>query len=96
MQGTIAQLQVPLLGFTDITNILQRCQSARTLPEMAGEQNPTPVVGPTLFVSCMLQDAWGNLPVNMVTCQLSIMGVASAPMVTVTEMPNLKDAPISG
>ena len=53
------------------------------------------MAGSTQVVSQMTQDAWGNLSVNMVTCQLSVMGMGPTPMVTVGEMPPLKDNPKS-
>ena len=79
MEGTIIWLWVPLLGFTDIANTLQRSQSPETLLEPTEEHSPTPVVGSSLFISQMIQDAWGNLSVDMVTCQLSVMGMGSTP-----------------
>ena len=54
------------------------------------------MAGPTLFMSHMVQDAWQNQSVNMVTCQLSVMGMGSAPTARVREMPDLEDAPESG
>ena len=60
------------------------------------EQAPTQVMGSTLFVSWMVQDAWGTMSVDMVTCQLRVMGMGPAqpsPMVTISEMPTHEDAP---
>ena len=84
-ETTIAWPLVPPPGFVDIANTLWRSQSPQTLPKLI-EEAPTPVVGSTLFVSHMVQDAWANLCVSMVTCQLSVMGVGSTPTVTVSAM----------
>ena len=80
------------MGFMDIAGILWRNQLPCTLLELAEEWAPTPVAGSTLFVSCMVQDAWGNLYADFVTYQLSIMGVGFTPALMVSEMPALEDA----
>ena len=79
MEGAIVWLQVPPLGIADIVNTLWRSQQPQTQLELTEEQAPTPVAGSTLVMSQMTQDAWGNLSVDMVTCQLSIMGMGSTP-----------------
>ena len=93
MEGPIVWPQVPPPGFADIVDILWQSQLPLTMLEPIEEQAPTPVVGPTLFVSRMIQDAWGNLSVDMVTCHLSMMSMGCTPMAMVSEMPNLEDAP---
>ena len=85
-EGTTVWPWVPLPGFADIANTLLRRQSPQTPPELI-EQAPTLVAGSTLFMSHMVQDAWGNLSVNMVTYQLSVMGMGTTPTATVSEMP---------
>ena len=56
---------------------------------------PTPMMGSTLVLSQMIQDAWGTLSIDMVTCQLSVMGMRPIPMATVHEVPPVKDVPKS-
>ena len=83
-------------GFVDIANTLWGSQSPQTPSELIVEQVPTQMVGSTLFVSQMVQDGWGTMPVDMVTCQLRMMGMKPAqtsPMVTISEMPALDNAP---
>ena len=90
MEGAMVRLQVPLLGFADIPRILQRSQPLQSPLRLIEEKAPTPMVGSTLVVSQMIQDAWGNLSVDMMTCQLSVIGMGPTPTVTVSEMPPSK------
>ena len=95
-EGTIAWLQAPLPGFADIADTLQRSQLPPTPPEPMMELSPTQMVESTLFVSQMVQDVWGTMSVDLVTCQLRRMGMKPAqpyPTVTISEMPALEDAP---
>ena len=71
-------------------------QLPQTPLELMVEQAPNQMVGSTLFVSQMVQDVWGTVSVDMVTCQLMMMGMEPAqpsPMVTISEMLALEDAP---
>ena len=86
MQEAKVRLQAPPLGFADIASILWKGQPLQTLLRPIEEQTPTPMVGFTMVMSQMIQDVWVNLSVNMVTCQLSVMGVGPTSMVTVSVM----------
>ena len=79
-EGTMVLLWLPPPGFADITGILWRSQPPQTPLGPIEEQAPTAMVGSTLLMSQMIQDAWGNLSVDMMTCQLSVIG--SVDMVT--------------
>ena len=85
-EDTMVTLWAPLLGFTDIASILWRGQLPQTPPGPIGEQAPTPIVGSTLVMSWMIQDAWGNVSVDMVTFQLNVVGMGATSMVTVSKM----------
>ena len=91
MEEAMVRLWAPLLGFADIASILQRGPLPQTPLRLIEEQAPTPMVGSTMVMSWMIQDAWGNLSINMVTCQMSVMGMGPTSTVTVSEMP-LEDA----
>ena len=50
----------------------------------------------TRTVSRVVQDMWGTMSVDMVTCQLRVMNLKPAqpsPTATISEMPTLEDAP---
>ena len=79
MEGTMVRQQAPSPGFTDIANTLQRIQPLWTPLGLIEEQAPTQMAGSTLVMSQMMQDAWGNLFVDMVTYQLSVMGMGPIP-----------------
>ena len=97
LESASNQLQTPLPGFAVIANTLQRSQLPQ--PLLAEEQALPWVVGSTLVVSRMIQDVWGMMTIDMMTCQLNVMGLEPAqPSSTVTiskmlaEMPTLEDA----
>ena len=60
------------------------------------EQAPTQMVGSTLVVSQMVQDAWGTMSIDMVTCQLKVMNMEPAqptPTATISKIPALEGVP---
>ena len=95
-EGARTQPPTPPLGFGDITDILWRGQLLQTLPRQREEQTPTVMVGPTLVVSRMIQDAWGTMSIEMMTSQLNVMGLEPAQhssTISISKIPILEDAP---
>ena len=48
------------------------------------------VVGSTVVMNRMVQEVWGMMPIDMMTCQLNVMGLRStqpSSTVTISEMP---------
>ena len=92
LESTRAPLWTPLSGLVEIASTLRRSQSSRPLP--VEEQALPQVVGSTMVVSRMVQDTWGMTTIDMMTCQLHVMGLepTQPSSITISEMPTLEDA----
>ena len=97
LQSTRAPLQTPPPGFAESANTLRRNQTSQPLP--AEKQALLQLVVSTTVVSRMVQDMWETMTIDMMTCQLDMMGLGLPPpssAITIskmlTETPALEDA----
>ena len=96
LESTRALPQIPLPGFAEIASTLRRSQLSQ--PLLAEEQAWPQLVRSTIVVSRMVQDMWGMTAINMMTCQLDVMGLEPIQLsstITISEMlaeiPTLED-----
>ena len=66
-------MQTPPPGFAEISHILRRNQTSQPLP--VEEQTLPWLVESIVVMSQVIQDVWGTMTVNMMTCQLHVMGL---------------------
>ena len=71
--STAAPLQTPPSGFAEIANTLRRSQTSQ--PLLVEEQTLPQLVGSILVLSQVIQDAWGTMTIDMMACQLNVMGL---------------------
>ena len=77
LESTRVSPRVPPPGFTDIASALRRSQPSQ--PLQLEEQALPQLVGSTIVMSRMVQDVWGTAAINMMTCQLNVMGLGPTP-----------------
>ena len=96
LESARAPMWTPPPGFAEITSTLRKSQTSK--PLLVEEQALPWLVGSTVVMSQVVQDMWGTVTINMMTCQLNVMGLGpTQPSSTVTiremlaEMPILED-----
>ena len=94
LESTRAPWWMPPPGFAEIASTLRRSQTSQPL---AAEEQALPwLVGSTVVVSRMVQDVWGMMTINMMTCQLHLMGLGSpqsSSTITIREIPAVVPTP---